>query len=117
MTGEGGPLDAKLSDILNRQQALEGSLAELVAEVLQFGCAFEVRRDSPNIVTLWRDREGEGANVEVQVIIKCGNAHEVRDDVWDALMNRIDMDVSTTDYANAVMERLGFPTPDGGWPK
>lgn len=108
-------LDAKLSEIANIQQALEQSIAELVAQVLQFGCAFEVRRNSPNVTTLWRDRKG--APLEVQVIVKVGTAHEVRDDVWDAIMNRMDMDVSTTDLANAAMERLGFPTPDGGWPK
>lgn len=108
-------LDAKLADMANKQQALEGSIAELVAEVLQFGCAFEVRRDSPNVVTLWR----EGSDVEVQVVVKCGNAHEVRDDVWDAIMNRYDTgeNLNLTHLADATMERLGFPTPDGGWPK
>lgn len=113
MTG----LDAKLADLANKQLALEGSLAELIFEVLQFGCAFEARRDSPNVVTLYRDRDGVKA--EVQVIVKCGDAQEVRDDLWDAIINRYDMgeNLNITHLANAAMERLGFPEPEGGWPK
>jgi hypothetical protein len=31
---------------------------------------------------------------------------EIRDEIWDALMNRMDIDVSTTDLADAALERL-----------
>jgi hypothetical protein len=31
---------------------------------------------------------------------------ELRDEIWDALMNRMDIDVSTTSLADAVLERL-----------
>jgi hypothetical protein len=31
---------------------------------------------------------------------------EIRDEIWDAMMNRMDIDVSTTDLADAALERL-----------
>jgi hypothetical protein len=107
-------LQDKLADMARKQQALEDSIAALVAEVLTMG-AFEVKRQGHNVVTMWQSRGGE--NVEVQLIVKVGSAHEVRDDLWDAIMDRQDMDTSCTDYANAAMERLGFQRPEGGWPK
>jgi hypothetical protein len=31
---------------------------------------------------------------------------DLRDEIWDALMNRMDIDVSTTDLADAALERI-----------
>jgi hypothetical protein len=31
---------------------------------------------------------------------------EFRDEIWDALMDRMDIDVSATDLADAVLERI-----------
>jgi hypothetical protein len=31
---------------------------------------------------------------------------ELRDEIWDAIMNRMDVDVSSTDLADAALERL-----------
>lgn len=40
---------------------------------------------------------------------------ELRDELWDAMMDRMDYDVSTTDLADAALERLeklGVLRPD-----
>jgi hypothetical protein len=114
---EGREREDELSSITllaRHQQSLEQSMADAIAEVVTWGSGLTVTRTSHNVVTLAKQREGQA--LEVQVIVKCGTAHEVRDDVWDAIMDHMDM-VSATQLANAAMERLGFPTPDGGWPK
>lgn len=110
-----GGLAAKMAAHGQLRRDLEQSLAEAIAEVVPIGTNLEARQPGHNIVILSKQREG--AALEVQVIVKVGTAHEVRDDLWDAMLNSQDMDVSMTDYANAAMERLGYPTPDGGWPK
>lgn len=104
---------SKLQVMAQHQQSLEQSLADAIAEVVTMGTELTATRTSHNVVTLAKQRDGTA--LEVQVIVKCGTAHEVRDDVWDALMNRIDIDVLITSLANATMERLGFPEPVGGW--
>lgn len=102
------------------QKSCEQSIAQLVAELLHAGTAFDcaLREGAHNIATMSRN-----GGLEVQVIVKLGTAQEVRDDLWDAIMDRHtimdrqDYEVSCTQLANAAMERLGFPVPDGGWPK
>lgn len=112
----------KMTQLADQQRALEASLAQAIAEIMAQGTNLDatLAEGSHNVVTFSKERlteVHESALVEVQVIIKCGTVHEVRDDLWDAIINRQDMDVGATEYANAAMERLGFATPTGGWPK
>jgi hypothetical protein len=106
----------KLAEQIRLERELENGIAQAIGDAFATGTAFLAQLpDGGNVLTLHSEREGR--TVEVQVIVKVGTPHEVRDDLWDALMDRMDYEVSTTQLANAAMERLGFPTPDGGWPK
>lgn len=111
----GKVLADKLAEHEKLRCALEWSLADMFGQVAAAGVNMGVSRPSHNVLTL-TSRRGD-TEVQLQVIVRAGTAHEVRDDLWDAIMDRQDMDTSMTDLANAAMERLGFPAPDGGWPK
>lgn len=108
-------MDAAFAKIAEHQRSLEQNLSQVIAEVVTMGTNLKAEVISQNIVTLSKPRDGEA--IEVQVIVKCGTAHEVRDDLWDALVNCEAFEHAPTRVANAAMERLGFPAPDGGWPK